>query len=152
MATAGWVGAACLYVITSIHEQKSGALDAATKDTLALLRFPEYYACGFLLVGVSLIATILAQGCPSLPQRRRMIAVALLVAAISVLAADYFLVYRPLRELISPPGGAHAPEFATYHQLSESVNAVQLAMCLAASILLCISSAHPSDVDPTSTG
>ena len=58
--TAAWVGAAALFVVTALREVRSSPFDPAAKDTLALLRFPAYYAFGFTLVGLALAGALLA--------------------------------------------------------------------------------------------
>ena len=50
LASAAWVGAAMLFVITAVREVRHPGFDSSTKDTLALLRFPAYYAFGFVVV------------------------------------------------------------------------------------------------------
>ena len=56
LASAAWVGAAVLFVIIAVREVRHPGFDSAAKDTLALLRFPAYYASGFLVVSVALAA------------------------------------------------------------------------------------------------
>ena len=50
LALAAWVGAASLFVVTAIQEARSTEFDSITKNALAALRFPAYYAFGFALV------------------------------------------------------------------------------------------------------
>ncbi len=68
LASAAWAGAAVLFVITALREVRHPGFDSATKDTLALLRFPAYYAFGFILISVALAGAVLALG-RSRPER-----------------------------------------------------------------------------------
>ena len=73
---AAWVGAAFLFVATSVTEQVQPSFAPATKDTLALVRFPWYYGVGFALLSATAVAVPFA-GLPRGPR----IAAALLVLA-----------------------------------------------------------------------
>lgn len=131
-----WVGAAGLFVVTSIHEQRSPRLDSSTKDVLALLRFPDYYLFGFALVATGLGCALAARNHPALGRRRAWLAVALIAAALLVMLGDYLFVYRPLAASISPPGAPRTPRFETLHAVSEFINHAHVSLCLAAAILL----------------
>jgi hypothetical protein len=60
LASAVWVGAAMLFVITAVREVRHPGFDSATKDTLALLRFPVYYAFAFVVVSLALAGSVIA--------------------------------------------------------------------------------------------
>ena len=51
-----WVGAATLFVVTSVAEQRFDGFSSAMKNQLALIRFPKYYATGFAAVGLACMA------------------------------------------------------------------------------------------------
>ena len=83
MALCVWVGAAALFVITSIFEQTSPEFGSLIRDQLATIRFPLYYQFGFAALGTTLasgcLAVLLYQG----PQRSRIL-VALAFAVLSL--------------------------------------------------------------------
>jgi len=129
-----WVGAALLFVMTSIAEQVSPHFDATTRDILATIRFPWYYASGTACCTVTLAAGVL---CRSLHGRLTVVLLLVLAASL-VYAGDYWFVYRPLQALIIPPGEPRTAEFDRLHELSRNVNAVHLAMIAVAAILTCL--------------
>lgn len=133
---AAWVGAAGLFVLTSVREQTSTELDAAVKDQLALLRFPDYYLFGFALVGTALVTGLLARNHPAVSRRAIRVGMAVTAAVLAIMLADYLLVYRPLAELITPPGSARTPQFASYHTASEYINEVHVSLALLAALIL----------------
>jgi hypothetical protein len=138
LAAAAWVGAAVLFVITAVREVRHPGFDSATKDTLALLRFPAYYACGFVLVGAALGGTIVALlGCEKGKRRGLLAAAWLLAVAIVLMVADFFVIYLPMVGMITPVGRAHVAAFAGYHRASMIANVADVALCGIAAALLC---------------
>jgi hypothetical protein len=135
-ASAAWVGAALLFVVTAVREVLHPGFDSATKDELALLRFPAYYACGFTLVTCALLGALAAASGPS---GRRPLGIAALVLALVLvlLTGDFLAVYRPMVAMLTPPGQAHAAEFRTYHRLSMWLNVAHVGLCAFAALLLC---------------
>jgi hypothetical protein len=132
ICSAMWIGAALLFVLTSIMEQLEPAFDTATRDRLALIRFPWYYATGAVLLFASSIAALIAS-------RGRMltkIAVVLLLLAGSVMIVDYAFVYRPLRSRLSPPGIERFADFHQLHEWSEWLNSVGFLLTAASVVLL----------------
>jgi hypothetical protein len=137
-ASAAWVGAAVLFVITAVREVRHPLFDSATKDTLALLRFSAYYAFGFTLVSAALVSAILALFGREKRQRLRIIAAAWLLGAVLILmVADFFAIYLPIVGMITPVGRAHLAEFEGYHHASMMINACDVGLCAIAAILLC---------------
>lgn len=138
LTLAAWVGAATLFVVTGIREVTSAGPhvnNSVVKDELVGIRFPAYYAFGFALVGVSLLCTF---GLPaSISLKRRRWIMALLAAALLLMIADYFWIYEPLLEMITPPGKARSMEFVSYHEASKYINAVDVGLCLVAAVLVC---------------
>ena len=132
LSLAGWIGAAALYVVTSVHEQTSPDIDSPTRDVLAAIRFPDYYAFGFGMTVVGLVCGFIA-----LPKLRRMIFGLLMLCAIGLMVWDYFQVYQPLLALITPPGQPRTEEFTRLHNLSKYVNEADLSLSLIAAMLLC---------------
>lgn len=131
-----WVGAAILFVITSVAEQTAPEFDSMIRDRLATIRFPYYYVYGFASLGIACLSAIgsllLTKGC----QRRRVIA-ALVFTAISagVMSYDYQNVYLPLQKAITPPGQARSQEFMDLHQQSTRINITHLTLALLAAII-----------------
>lgn len=134
-----WVGAAVLFVTTGVREVTATECkylnQSPVKDELVAVRFPAYYAFGFALLGVS-VAALALLGRSSLPRRRRRIVLTLTAAALVMMIADYVWIYRPLLEMITPPGRARPWQFVQYHDWSKYVNAADLGLCLIAAILI----------------
>jgi hypothetical protein len=138
LASAAWVGAAVLFVVIAVREVRHPGFDSATKDTLALLRFPAYYVGGFILVSVALAGTFVALLGRAKGQLRA-VAVAgwLLVLVLGLLVADYFAIYLPIVGMILPVGRARPEAFAVYHRASMMINFCDVALCALAAVLLC---------------
>lgn len=132
-AVSAWVGAAVLFVITSVREVRYGGFDSTIRDQLAALRFPPYYAAGFILIGVGIVGAVIGW---RWLRPRALTVFGLLVAALALMLADYFWIYRPLTDLITPPGQSKPERFQTLHIASEWVNAANVLLCVAAAALL----------------
>lgn len=141
LSLAAWVGAAVLFVLTSVAEQISPDFSARTKNQLALVRFPFYYACGFGCLGTAVIAAVTC--CRIQPRRRiNQVVLGLTVAALLVMLADSVFVYSPLAEMMSDPVAAveTAPRddrFHAYHNWSKYINAVGVMLAGAAACFAC---------------
>ena len=141
LAAAGWVGAAALFVVTAVREVTFSGFDSTTKDQLALLRFPAYYVCGVGLVGIAFLGALVAS-LGSRPRPKKVVGAAgLLAATLIVMAGDYVAVYRPIAEMITPPGRVHVSQFRDYHRASVWLNVGHVGLCAAAALLLCWPSA-----------
>jgi hypothetical protein len=141
-ASAAWVGAAVLFVAIAVREVRYPEFDSATKDTLALLRFPAYYVFGFILAGGALVGAVLAflrtRSTEICGEKRRLVAAAgLLAISLALMIADFYAVYRPMAAMITPPGRARSAEFRTYHRASVWLNTADVALCALAAVLLC---------------
>ena len=130
-----WVGAAALFVVASVVEQ-TGPFPSEVKDHLALVRFPWYYAFGFSLVGFSLAASLMAAGHPAVPSARLWAFRGLTAAALAMMIADYFWIYRPLVEMLTASGVKPA-EFVTYHEASKHINFADVSICFLAALIVC---------------
>ncbi len=133
LSLVAWVGGAALFVITSVAEQTASSFDSRIRDQLATIRFPLYYAFGAALLGVACLtgvgAVVLSHGC----LRKRMLAALLFtVLAAAGAALDYSLVYRPLQQMIDPPGQARSQQFVILHERSRQANEVHLGLALIA--------------------
>lgn len=133
LCSAMWVGAALLFVLTSVTEQVQESFSTETKDTLALIRFPWYYGTGFCLVGVSFLATVLS----SRGKTSGSVATALLAAVLVLMLVDYFFVYRPIRALLLEHQPVRSSAFESLHRWSEIINSVSFLLNLAAAVVLC---------------
>jgi hypothetical protein len=137
LASAAWVGAAVLFVITAVREVRHPGFDSATKDTLALLRFPAYYALGFMVVSVALAASIFGMiGRKKGKRRRFVVAVWLLGVVLVLMVADFVAIYLPIVGMITPVGRARSAEFAGYHRASILINVCGVGLCAIAAALL----------------
>jgi hypothetical protein len=136
-AAAAWVGAALLFVVTAVREVRNPGFDSATKDALALMRFPAYYVFGFTLVTLALVAGLGSYCLRPRGGRRICVAAGLLAMALIVMGIDFVSVYRPMAEMITPPGWAHPAEFRTYHRASVWLNVGHVGLCALAALFLC---------------
>jgi hypothetical protein len=137
LASAAWAGAAVLFVITALREVRHAGFDSATKDQLALLRFPAYYAFGFVLVSMAIAGTMLGLLGRQKGQRLRIVAAAWLLGLVLVLMlADLVAVYLPIVGMITPVGRARSAEFAGYHRVSIVINVCDVGLCAIAAALL----------------
>lgn len=137
-ALAAWVGAAGLFVVTSVHEQRSPAFDSTIREQLALIRFPAYYLFGFSLVGAAAVSGTIAVRHPAVSWKRMLACLALIAAALAAMTVDYFAVYRPLAEAISPPGEkARDATFKSYHTASRRINELHVTLCFLAAVTVC---------------
>src|SRR5580692_2584215 len=150
LASAVWVGAAMLFVITAVREVRHPGFDSATKDTLALLRFPAYYAFGFILISVALAGAVLALAGRARAERRRIVGAAWLLGLVLLLmVVDFVAIYLPIVGLLTPVGRARPAEFIGYHRASIAINVCGVALCGLAAALLCWQSPRDETLPPT---
>jgi hypothetical protein len=136
LTLSAWMGAAALFVVTSIAEQRSTAFGSDVKNVLAALRFPSYYAFGFVLVGLGLVGG--AVGIDRRRQPRRWLAfVSTLVLAFLLMLVDYFAVYSPLYAIVTNPNGVREARFVQLHRWSEQINTIDVTLCAVAAIAVC---------------
>ena len=135
-----WVGAAVLFVITSVREVTSNyqSITSEIDDILVIIRFPAYYALGFLLVSTGIVCCGLYLKHPAGRSKRMGICLMLLGVALITMLVDYVFIYRPLVEMITPPGGVKPSNFTNYHNASKYINAFDIGLCLIAALLLCL--------------
>jgi hypothetical protein len=147
LASAAWIGAASLFVVTAVVEVTHPQFDSATKDALAALRFPAYYTAGFILIPAAILGGTFfvarsGASATELPRkdrsRRRMgVTVGILFFALTMMVIDYTAIYRPMAALIVPPGRPKAAEFGWYHGVSMSLNLCDVGLCAIAAVLAC---------------
>jgi predicted histidine transporter YuiF (NhaC family) len=137
---AAWVGAAVLFVITSVSEVTSDykSMTSDIENILATIRFPPYYVMGFLLVTIGTVSCGLYLKHPHGRSKRMGICMMLLILALITMLVDYVFVYLPLVEMITPPERAKPAGFSSYHNASKYINAFDVGLCLIAALLLCL--------------
>lgn len=137
---AAWVGAAALFVITSVAEQTSVNFDSVTRDQLATVRFPLYYRFGFASMLAAMFACIVSIATASSMVRRKWVSVAILISvSVTLMYADFNWVYLPLQELIDPAGQARTTEFESLHNWSRYANQTHVGIAMFAAIISCLS-------------
>jgi hypothetical protein len=131
-----WIGAATLFVIVGVTEVTRGQFDLKTKDVLVAIRFPAFYTCGVTLVTLGVLGTWVAGNSTVFTRKRRISTLVLLVIVLSSMAVDYFSIYQPLLQMVTPPGQPKTSRFVTYHSASKWINLMGLFVCLIATVLV----------------
>lgn len=145
---AAWIGAAVLFVITSVAEQTSEHFDSIVRDQLAAIRFPHYYMFGFCIHALALVLALIVRANRNWQSRKVFtIAIGFIAASLLGMVLDYVLVYQPLLDLITPPGKARTPEFIRLHNLSRYANQAHLSLLFVAAMLACLPVKPTSRVD-----
>ncbi len=137
---AAWVGAATLFVVTGVRVAISKQVDLNNSeviDALVAVRFPSYYLFGFALVSLAGLGLIAAWRHPGLGRIRIWTCSGLIAASLVLMLFDYFSIYLPLIEMVTPAGKAKPSEFTAYHEASKHINSVDVGLLLIAAILLC---------------
>ena len=142
-----WIGAAALFVCTSVSEQMSPTIGSDVKNSLAAIRFPWYYGFGFGLVGAGFVSSVC--GISWARQRVRWtIVAASLVLTLILMAVDYVAIYTPLRAIVTDPSGVREARFIELHRWSERINALYLSTCLIAALSVCWPAKHSLTPNP----
>ena len=134
-AISAWVGAACLFVVTTLKEVHSPQLDSVAKAELAVLRFPVYYMFAFGLVAVAVVTFAAAPH--SISKVRRILSVGIAALVLLLTTIDYFWIYQPLAGMTAAVQEARPAEFVALHQASKWINTTQICISLVAALLLC---------------
>src|SRR5689334_4386953 len=134
--TSAWIGAATLFVIVGILEVTRGGFDAVTKDTLVAIRFPPFYLAGAVLLGLAWAGACAAEFHPDLAERPRAFAILGLLAALALMAVDYFWIYTPLNAMVHPAGLPKTADFSKYHEASKYINLTGLSFTWVAAVAL----------------
>jgi hypothetical protein len=149
-----WVGAAVLFAINGASEQGFG-FELLVRDQLAQLRFPAYYAFGFISVGLCLILCGVALAGLASYRRRLAWSLLLLVIVLSLMLWDYFYVYGPLNEMLQPLGSEKTSAWKRLHGISMLTNLVHVSLSLVTALILSwsqrVGQPHP-DLPVTRTG
>ena len=131
-----WIGAATLFVIVGVTEVTRGNFDSTTKDVLVAVRFPAFYVCGATLVALGLLGAWVAGNSEIFPWKRRISTLVLLAIVLSAMAMDYFTIYLPLLQMVTPPGQPKPARFVAYHSASKWINLIGLILCFIATALV----------------
>jgi hypothetical protein len=131
-----WIGAAALFVVTSIGEQTSTQFDSAVKNTLAAIRFPWYYLFGFVLVSLGLLGAMAGLDRAAHWRRWCLVAATLSVSLVLMLI-DYFAIYTPLRDIVTNLSGVRDARFLELHRWSEQINSLDVVLCFIAAVAVC---------------
>ena len=141
-ALAAWIGAAALFVCTSISEQVSPSFDSDIKNTLAAIRFPWYYGFGFGLVGTGFVGTLIGVR-RTHQQCRWTVIIVSLALALLLMVFDYVSIYTPLHEIVTSPNSVRDARFVELHRWSERINSIDILLCLTAALAICWPSKPP---------
>ncbi len=146
LTISAWVGAAILFVITSVAEQTAEPFDSLIRDQLATIRFPHYYRYGFYSLGITIGVGAMCFGLTSGCQRKRILATLVFtIASAAVAVYDYQNVYLPLQAAITPPGQARTQQFQDLHRQSTQINIIHLSLALIAAAVANSSPASGKD-------
>ena len=145
LASAMWLGAAFLFVATSVAEQTHPALPVPAKNLVAVIRFPWFYTIGAVFLSIALLSSLAIRR----PPRGVAVASVLLMAALVIMFLDYAFIFRPMREEIRANFLERTDRFQTLHSWSEGVNSFEYLLVLIATVLLLAArSSAPSEGHP----
>lgn len=150
---AAWIGAAALFVVTGVREVTTTdpiLANSPVRDALVAVRFPAYYLFGFALVGLALLGLLAAYRLMEGSRTRYFICLALVAAGYALMFVDYFTIYVPLLEMVTPAGKAKSSEFTALHEASKRINILDLSLLLIAGMWLSWPPArHPPEPAPS---
>jgi hypothetical protein len=132
-----WVGAAILFVITSVAEQVAPQFTPVIRDQLATIRFPWYYRMCAMCLGLGFAASLGVVVTTRGPRRGAALILVLVLTSVVIVMLDYHSVYRPLLSEITPPGKPRSPEFVVLHERSRRINVVHVGLAAVAATLAC---------------
>lgn len=130
-----WVGGAILYVVTSVAEQRHSAFDSSIRDQLAAVRFPLYYIYCWMTLGVACAAAVSLTLAPGPRSKSLLLVTTVCCLSMAFAIYDYFRVYLPLLQLITPPGKARTQDFEGLHDLSRQINELHLSLAAIAAVV-----------------
>ena len=136
LAISFWVGAALIFVVTSIQEVSSDEINSEIRSILAAMRFPTYYLFGFFLVGFSFLTGSFLKNYDRIRKIRWWFYMGLLSIVLIVMVVDYIWIFRPLLEMVILTEQARSAKFRTYHELTKYINLFNLLLCLVAAGLI----------------
>jgi len=136
-ALSAWVGAAALFVLTSIREVTSSEITSSIRDALVTIRFPPYYVFGFSLVTISLLCLSFARRHETVRPRLMRFCLSALGFVLLLMLIDYFAIYRPLAAMVTPPGKPRTAGFTAFHHASMWINAADVGLSLVVALMIC---------------
>jgi len=123
-----------LFVVSVVREVTT-PFEMVVKNQLVTLRFPVFYAFGFVLLGLAFAMSLAL----SLLQDRRLKALGAIAVlsglSLLVMLFDYLRVYVPLEAMVLSPQHVIPPEFFSLHQWSKWVNLVTATLSLIAAMI-----------------
>jgi hypothetical protein len=140
---AAWVGAAALFVVTTLSEVHSPNLDSVAKAELAVLRFPAYYMFAFGLVAAALILS--ACWPTTVSKLKRWTASSLLMLILILTGIDYVWIYTPLVQMTAAVDEARPAAFVSLHETSKWINTSQICVSIVAALTVCWPGAIPAE-------
>ena len=130
--TAFWVGAALLFVLTSVAEQTSSQFAPFIRQQLAMVRFPWFYRVGGVVIAITACSSL---GIANKGRWGQVASAAIWLAAI-LMIIDCLFVYRPLVEQLRQTVLPASQRFENLHGVSEGLNAVEFLLMTAAALIL----------------
>lgn len=135
LTTAAWVGAACLFIVTTLQDVHSPELSSVDKAEIVVRKFPIYYRFGFGLLIPALLLAVAGQ--PLFSGKRRWLIGGLVFFPLLLLGADYVWIYEPLETMTAAVDRARPAEFIDYHSASKWINTVQVTSAVVATVAVC---------------
>ncbi len=134
-AISAWVGAACIFIATTLQDVHSTTMDSVAKAELAVQRFPVYYNFAVGLMGAAFLLGIC--GLTKATTQRKAITIQLLLLPLVLTVIDYIWVYQPLEAMTVNVQEARPAQFITFHTASKWINIVQVSASVIAAIAVC---------------
>ena len=134
-ALSAWVGAACLFIVTTLQDVHSPDLDSVDKAEIAVQRFPVYYNFAFSLLGTALVLAVC--GLHRVTGLRKYTILLLVLLPVALTAIDYVWVYKPLEAMTANVEQARPAQFVDLHSASKWINTVQVSASVIAALALC---------------
>jgi hypothetical protein len=139
LGTTAWLGAGVMFLAILLGLRGSPLFDVATKDQHTRVLFPRYYLVEFVCLGLALAGALASAGRiksipenPTLPAFRLPGPTVWLGLAMVAALMDYFVLYRPLAEMLGQP--PYPDSFRRLHEWSRWVNSGILLLTLVASL------------------
>lgn len=125
LSLSAWLGMGIMFLTLLLSLRGSSLFSPETKDDHPRVLFPAYYTLEFLMLGPAAVAGLLARGIgtahsagsiqPGRHARPRW-PLALTLVALGLALVDYFVIYRPLAEMLGRP--PYPPRFQSLHETS----------------------------------
>lgn len=123
-----------IFVITGVQDVTFPFFDSLIRDQLISLHFPTYYTMAWILLGGTFLGCFGIRNIKFFPRRRANLILSLVMIILGMSIVDYYCIYSPLEEMITPPGSPRPANFQAYHQASKYINSINILLSLAAAI------------------